>query len=106
MSAGYTIVGNQFKNVGSTDQVLEISQVVASGLTGGDQARFWDSSISDYVTIVYYGEENEGGVYTDESYEECLGPGWGDENQIIISKEIDVGEGFWISSANSGTLTF
>ncbi len=106
LSAGYTIVGNQFKNIGSTEQVLDISQVVASGLTGGDQARFWDPTTSTYETIVYYGEENDGGVYSDDSYEECLGPGWGDGDQILAKYTIPSGESFWISGAGASTITF
>ena len=99
-----TILGTSFQDVGSQESTLDISALSAEGLAGGDMARFWNGST--YENVFYYSVNDEGGVYTDDTYETCLGAGWGDINQIAISKTIDISKGFWIDAASAATLTF
>jgi hypothetical protein len=97
LSSGLNLVANP------VPAAINVSEISAVGLEGGDTAQFWNGS--SYTTVFYYGLNNEGGVYdTDE--ETCLGPGWGDINQIVVSMPIVVGQGFWIQSAGDGTLKF
>ncbi len=98
VASGLTLVVNPYPTG------IDIAEIQADGLTGGDIAKFWTGS--GYSTVFYYGEENDGGVYEDDSYEVCLGPGWGDINQIAVSSAIAVGEGFWVQAGSAATLTF
>ena len=99
-SAGYNLLANP------RPVSVPLSQVASSSLATDDQIRFWDSDTEQYTTYAFYGEDADGGVYTDSSYEECLGAGWGDDGQIVVNKAIGVGEGFWLKAASSGTLSF
>ena len=84
--------------------VVDIKDVTADNLKVGDMVRFWNGT--SYENISYYSEDDEGGVYTDTSYTTCLGAGWGDANQVAVSREIDISQGFWVKAATASTLTF
>ena len=97
-------MGNSFQDVGANSETLSLSEITADGLAGGDMVRFWNGQ--SYDNVFYYSVNDEGGVYTDDSYEECLGAGWGDINQIAVDTVIPVGEGFWVKNAGAATVTF
>lgn len=72
---------------------------------GADWIKIYDPETSLYETIYYYGEAMEG-VYADDSYETLVGPGWGDTDQIVVDRTIEVGQGFWTQAENGGILVF
>lgn len=98
VASGLTLVVNPYP------QAVDIADVQGTGLALGDLARFWNGS--SYTTVFYYGEDDDGGVYEDDTYEVSLGAGWGDIDQIAVSKNIAVGEGFWVKAGTAATLTF
>jgi hypothetical protein len=101
-----TIVGNQFQNISSTAINIQDIKVDENFDTwGGDWIKFWDSSTYQYQEAYYFGEDADG-VFADDTYEETLGAGWGDADQIIIDIDIDVGQGFWVQSVNGGDIVF
>ena len=104
LQPGLTLIGNSFKTVGSDKSSLDISEIKAEGLASGDMVRFWNGT--SYENINYYSENDDGGVYTDDSYETCLGAGWGDANQIAVEYDVSTGTGFWLKNAAQSTVTF
>ena len=97
LSDGLNLVGNPFP------AGISIQNVKSSSLKTGTVAQFWNGS--SYATVYYYDEDSEGGVYTDDSYEDCLGPGWGDIDQISVNHNVKSAEGFWIQSYGSASAT-
>ena len=85
---------------------IPISSVVGTSLPDGSIAQFWNATSRTYTSAVWYSENADGGVYTDDSYEDCLGAGWGDDNQIVVNETIGAGEGFWVQTSASSTITF
>jgi hypothetical protein len=101
-----TIVGNQFQNISSTAINIQDIKVDENFDTwGGDWIKFWNPSTYQYQEAYYFGEDADG-VFADDTYEETLGAGWGDADQIIIDIDIDVGQGFWVQSVNGGDIVF
>ena len=101
-----TIVGNQFQNI--NDTIINIQDIKVAGnfaQDGTDWIKFWDSTTYQYQEVYFFGEEADG-VFTDDTYEETLGAGWGDADQIVVDFDIDVGQGFWVKSVNGGTVIF
>ena len=77
------------------------------GQLGNDWIKIYNPATSRYVTAYYWGAAADGGVYESPDEDaECLGPGWGDENQTVIDVDIAVGQGFWTQAEGGGTLTF
>ena len=103
LQPGLTMLGNSFQSVGSTDATLDVSGITAVGLSGGDMLRFWNGQ--KFENINYYSAADEGGVYTDGTYETCLGPGWGDDNQVAVEFDVETGSGFWLQNAATATIT-
>lgn len=81
---------------------VSITNVSTTGLTTEDCIRFWRGA--SYETIYYYGVDD--GIYPDDSYNVNLGPGWGDYDQIAVTNTIKPGEGFWLNSESSGSISF
>ena len=103
-----TIVGNQFQNIGAT--TMNIQDITVAGdfdTWGGDWIKFWDPSTRTYEIAYYFGEDADG-VFAPEDvdYENSLGAGWGDGDQIILNLDIDLGQGFWTQSVGGGSLVF
>ena len=103
-----TIIGNQFQNVGKT--TINIQDITVGGnfaQTGIDWIKFWDADTMTYQQAFYFGEDADG-VFDPEDYdyENSLGAGWGDRDQIIVDIDIDVGQGFWVQSVKGGTVIF
>ena len=98
ISSGLNQVGNAFP--GS----ISLSKITSSDLPSGSVISFWDNATATYTFATYYGVDADGGVYTDNSYETCLGAGWGDGEQVVITKTIDTAEGFWLQSEDSASL--
>ncbi len=96
-SAGYNLIANP------RPESVALTAVTSDSLATQDQIRFWDGN--GYTTYAYYGEDADGGVYASDG-ETCLGPGWGDSDQLAVTRTIAVGEGFWLETAGSGTLSF
>jgi len=95
--SGLTLINNTFP------QEVLLSEITASGLATGDTLRFWNGKT--YDSVIWYGADAYGGVY--DLDENCLGPGFGDSEQIVSEDPILVGYGFWVSTAGSGgTITF
>ena len=106
LASGLNLLATPFVGVG-TGESAEINDALSSAdMRTGTMAQFWDSATRKYSTVYYYDEDSDGGVFTDDSYEECLGPGWGDIDQIAISKAMNPGDGFWIQSDGSAVNTF
>lgn len=102
---GLNLVSAPFVAVGSGD--IDINDSLSSAdMKTGTTASFWDSTLKKYTYVFYYDENSEGGVYTDGSYEECLGPGWGDIDQIAIDYPLVQGEGFWVQSEGASVNVF
>ena len=74
---------------------------------GDDWIKVYDPATSRYTTARYYGTD-AGGVYLDDSYDETtkLASGWGDTDQIVVSLNIEAGQGFWTQAENGGMLIF
>ena len=95
LTTGLNLVGNPFP------ADLSIQKVTSTTLRTGTVAKFWKNG--SYQTVFYYDESSDGGIYdTDE--ETCLGPGWGNANQIVVNHTIASGEGFWIQSSGNATV--
>ncbi len=99
-----TIVGNQFQNIGET--IINIQDITVAGdfaQDGTDWIKFWDASTGSYQEAYFFGEEADG-VFIDDNYEESLGAGWGDADQIVIDLDVNLGQGFWAKSVEGGAL--
>ena len=99
-SAGYNLLINP------RPTQIDVSKITSTELESGDQIRFWDSVNNEYTSYAFYDVDNDGGVYEDDTYKVNLGAGWGDDDQVVPSATVGIGEGFWLETANSGTLTF
>lgn len=84
---------------------VSIQEIVAEGFDGygSDWIKIYNPDTYSYVTATYWGEDM-GGVANGDG--DPLGPGWGDENQVAVSVDIAVGQGFWIQSESGGKLVF
>ena len=98
--SGLNQVGNPFP------AEIPLSNIKSATLVSGTVISFWDNTEKEYTYATYYGEDADGGVYSDDSYENCLGPGWGDGNQIAIDKNVATGEGFWLETGDASSLDF
>ena len=96
LNDGLNLVGNPFP------KDISIQKITSDDLRTGTLANFWNNG--SYETVYYYDEDSDGGVYdTDE--ETCLGPGWGNANQIVVNHTISSGEGFWIQSSGAASAS-
>ena len=83
---------------------LAIRNIGAIGLVSYvDSLSYWNGT--GYESMIFYGEDAEGGVYESDG-ETLIGPGFGDENQIVSDVTIGIGKGFWIGSTSSAIITF
>ena len=99
-SAGYNLLINP------RPTQIDVAKITSDDLESGDQIRFWDPDNNEYTSYAFYDVDNDGGVYADDTYQVNLGAGWGDDDQVVPAATVDIGEGFWLETANSGTLTF
>lgn len=97
VEAGTWLVANPLPTATNTKNIK------CPGFETGTVAQFWNGT--GYTLAYYYDENSDGGVYSEDG-EECLGPGWGDEDQIVIDHDIAVGEGFWVISGTGSEVTF
>ena len=98
---GLNLVAAPFVAPGGT--AADINETMSSDdLSVGTVAKFWDPSTKTYSTAYYYDDD----VYTDDSYEDTLGPGWGNIDAIVIDQTMNRGEGFWVQAANVSTQVF
>ena len=82
---------------------IDIQQIEAVGLSpwGEDSIRIWNgSSYANYYYYAYDAEEGSEGLLDTEK------DGWGDADQKSVSVQINNGQGFWIQSGASATLSF
>ena len=101
-----TILGVQFKTVGSDDSVSLQSFAPANYAENGtDWIKVYDPMTGRYTQAYYWGESADGGVYENADAEEPLGPGWGDVEQNVVDIDVATGQGFWTQSVSGGTLT-
>ena len=109
LSAGYTIVGSQFLNVGGTTK--DIQELVANGentLPGIDEQtyefhanlRVWDGV--GYDTYGWSDADDGDSIDWSESNSK-----WLDQKQEnIVNVTIGIGKGFWIYTDRDATITF
>ena len=98
IGTGLTMIGMPFVEVGGQDDV-DIQKIVPNNTEtkgGVAELRVWNGSA--YTTYYYYSAESEG-IDDDEN------PGWGDRGQEAVSVAIPAGQGFWIRSNSSETIT-
>ena len=100
------IVAVQFQSVGTN--VVDIQSITVEGYSeyGADWIKIYDPTTSRYLTARYWGEDADGGIYDpdDEEFENPLGAGWGDVDQIAIDATLDAGQGVWTQAETGGKL--
>ncbi len=96
MSAGMTIIGQQFVAVGGGAQ--DIQTIKGEGLSDGgvDALLAWNGS--SYDEYLYYSESDD--INGDGT------AAWGDLNWEAIQEPIAVGTGMWVNTQGAATITF
>ena len=93
----FFIGGSQFTTVGEAD-TIGVQDLMSSGLAEGDSIQFFQGS--SYHTFTYYD------VNFDEDWNE-IGAGFTDEETGTIgTKEVSLGEAFWIKTGANTTVVF
>ena len=98
------ILGQSFQTIGS-----EATSVQSIGVDGNfseegtDWIMVWDDATAAYTRLYYWGDSVDG-VFADDSYENSLGAGWGDPDQIVVSATINPGRAFWANAYEGGSL--
>ena len=99
ISAGLSILGTPFVDVGSIEGSLNIQNITPANTetAGGiDYLRLWDGS--QYTEYFYYSAADEG-------VDDDGNPGWGDGDQEAVDELINAGSGYWVHSGTSETVT-
>ncbi len=107
LAAGYNMIGVPFKEVatdGATKSITEIGKL-SSGFAGYDdnydfttRMEVWNGTGYDF-----YGWAGTSG--TDVDGDASLDNTWTDLDAEPVSETLQVGEGFWVKAANTGTIT-
>ena len=86
---------------------VDIQQITTEDWNGegADWIKIYNPETGRYTTLYYWGADS-GGIYTDDTYQNSLGAGWGDDAQIAVDIDIQVGQGFWVQSEAGGKLVF
>ena len=94
------IVGIQFQGIGA-DGVIDIQQITTEEWNGegADWIKIYNPETGRYTTLYYWGADSD-------TYQNSLGAGWGDDAQIAVDIDIQVGQGFWVQSEAGGKLVF
>ena len=96
VTAGLSIVGQQFVAVGGGDQ--NIQSITASGLEDGgvDFIRIWNGT--GYNSYSYFSADDD-----------IAGTGsaaWGNDDWEVVDVDFAPGTGMWLSAQNDATITF
>ena len=93
------IMGAPFVSV--ADKSFSVQNLTIANPTDGvDWIKVYNPETGKYEKVSYWDE-----VYESSDAEDSMGAGWGDEDGTVVNMVIDPGQGFWIKTDKTTTVT-
>ena len=87
--SGLNMMAGNFASIGGGLANDINAELTSQDLADGSVAMFWNTTTKKYSNIIYYADPDDG-IYTDDTYTTNLGAGWGDDDAVVIEKDLNL----------------